>query len=138
MPTTNMVIPEIEKYEPGEIYVFKLYKCDPGNLVTLLANVAEDESLPRIRFTSEQTNLYAVEYHGQESNADDYVRIVEGFGRKLQVWAARQASLVELVLLKGKIDYDVGVIHMPLKQAFFEHATSLNLEKRVLRKVRHS
>jgi hypothetical protein len=125
-------VPEINPYEPGQIYIFKLYRCEPEELARSLEKLAEDESFPKVRFSlARSPGLYVVEYHGEEPDADDCVRIVNGPGSKvkLQVWAARQASLVEMILLKNKISYDAGVIGMPLQQAFHKAAHPMSLEK---------
>ena len=126
-----------EDYDPGKINIFHIYRHTPRTLRILLEHLTTSiRTLGGVNISREYADLYKVYWEGTESEADDYIRIVEREGTT-QIWAARQASLVELTLLRGKVDYDKANVSMPLKQAFSEKAEPIDLDGLVVREVRH-
>lgn len=128
----------LEEHDPGRISIFQVYGHSVRTLRTLLEHPdTPTQTIGGVSISrEEESGLYQVCWEGKEPNADDYIRVVEGDGQ-IQIWAAKQASLVELTLLKSNADYDKAHIRMPLNMAFGEKVEPIDLDRLIVREVRH-
>ena len=78
--------------------------------------------------------LYIVGF-GMEIDKEDYIRVVQA-ERTNQIWTVNHDSIAEKILLDNWVDYDLGYVMMPVKNAFDPNARAVSISNK-RRIVRH-